>query len=295
MGQAFRSHTCGELRASHVGERVTLSGWVHRRRDHGHLTFLDLRDRYGITQVVTNADEAADAHAAAEPARNEWVVQASGVVRRRPEGTTNAELATGEVEVAVDAFTVLNPSKVPPFYINEEQPGLDESLRFKHRYLDLRRPSLQGRILLRARLASAVRRALEAADFVEIETPTLIRSHAGGGARLRRPEPPPAGHLLRPAAVPADPQAAAHGRRLRPLLPAGARLPRRGLPRRSGPRAHADRRRDELRVERGRDGHHGDDGHRGQPRGGPGATDHGQPIPQDHLRPGDRPIRIGQA
>ncbi len=107
-------------------------------------------------------------------------MQASGVVRRRPEGTTNAELATGEVEVAVDAFTVLNPSKVPPFYINEEQPGLDESLRFKHRYLDLRRPSLQGRMLLRARLASAVRRALESVDFVEIETPTLIRSTPEG-------------------------------------------------------------------------------------------------------------------
>ena len=126
MGQAFRSHTCGELRASHVEERVTLAGWVHRRRDHGQLAFFDLRDRYGITQVVTNADDAAEAHAAAEPARNEWVVQVEGVVRHRPEGTTNAELATGEIEVAVDAFTVLNASKVPPFYINEEQPGLDE-------------------------------------------------------------------------------------------------------------------------------------------------------------------------
>lgn len=180
MGQAFRSHTCGELRASHVGERVMLSGWVHRRRDHGHLTFLDLRDRYGITQVVTNADEAAEAHAAAEPARNEWVVQVEGVVRHRPPGTTNAELETGEVEVAVDTLTVLNPSKVPPFYVNEEQPGLDESLRMKHRYLDLRRPSLQARILLRARLAGAVRRQLEGTGFVEIETPTLIRSTPEG-------------------------------------------------------------------------------------------------------------------
>jgi len=180
MGQAFRSHTCGELRASHVGERVKLAGWVHRRRDHGHLAFFDLRDRYGITQVVTNADDAAAAHAAAEPARNEWVVQVEGVVRHRPPGTTNAELTTGEVEVAVDAFTVLNASKVPPFYVNEEQPGLDESVRLKHRYLDLRRPSLQGRILLRARLAGAVRRALEAVDFVEIETPTLIRSTPEG-------------------------------------------------------------------------------------------------------------------
>jgi aspartyl-tRNA synthetase len=180
MGQAFRSHTCGELRASDVGERVTLAGWVHRRRDHGHLAFFDLRDRYGITQVVTNADDAAEAHASAEPARNEWVVQVEGVVRHRPEGTTNADLATGEIEVAVDQFTVLNPSKVPPFYVNEEQPGLDESLRLTHRYLDLRRPPLQQRMLLRSRLASAVRRHLEAVGFVDIETPTLIRSTPEG-------------------------------------------------------------------------------------------------------------------
>ncbi len=180
MSTAFRTHTCGELRASHVGERVTLSGWVHRRRDHGHLAFFDLRDRHGITQVVTNAEEGTDAHAAAEPARNEWVVQASGIVRQRPEGTTNADLATGEIEVAVDAFAVLNPSRVPPFYVNEEQPGLDESLRLKHRYLDLRRPPMQGRILMRSRLASAIRRALEDEGFVEIETPTLIRSTPEG-------------------------------------------------------------------------------------------------------------------
>ncbi len=180
MSTSFRTHTCGELRAEHVGQRVTLAGWVHRRRDHGHLAFFDLRDRHGITQVVTNADEAAEAHAAAEPARNEWVVQVSGTVRHRPEGTANAELGTGEIEVAVDRFTVLNPSKVPPFYINEEQPGLDESLRLKHRYLDLRRPPMQGRMLLRARLASAIRAALEDEGFVEVETPTLIRSTPEG-------------------------------------------------------------------------------------------------------------------
>jgi aspartyl-tRNA synthetase len=180
MSQAFRSHTCGELRASHVGERVTLSGWVHRRRDHGHLTFFDLRDRYGITQVVTNADEAPDAHGAAEAARNEWVVQASGVVRHRPPGTANADLATGEVEVAVDAFTVLNPSKVPPFYVNEEQPGLDEAIRLEYRYVDLRRPPMQARLLLRAALSGAIRRAMEGDGFVDIETPTLIRSTPEG-------------------------------------------------------------------------------------------------------------------
>ncbi len=180
MSTTFRSHTCGELRAEHVGQRVTLAGWVHRRRDHGHLAFFDLRDRDGITQVVTSAEEGAEAHANGEPARNEWVVQVEGTVRHRPEGTTNAELATGEVEVAVDRFEVLNPSKVPPFYINEEQPGLDESLRLKHRYLDLRRPKMQERMLMRARLASSIRRALEDEGFVEIETPTLIRSTPEG-------------------------------------------------------------------------------------------------------------------
>jgi aspartyl-tRNA synthetase len=180
MSTAFRTQTCGELRAAHAGERVTLAGWVHRRRDHGHLAFFDLRDRHGITQVVTNADEAPDAHEAAEPARNEWVVQVTGVVRARPEGTINTELATGEIEVAVDRFVVLNPSKVPPFYVNEEQAGLDESLRLKHRYLDLRRPPMQARMLMRARLASAIRRSLEDEGFVEIETPTLIRSTPEG-------------------------------------------------------------------------------------------------------------------
>ncbi|MBA3586314.1 MAG: aspartate--tRNA ligase, partial [Chloroflexi bacterium] len=161
MSTSFRTHTCGELRSDHVGERVTLAGWVHRRRDHGHLAFFDLRDRHGITQVVTNAEDAAEAHAAAEPARNEWVGQVEGVVRSRPVRTANAELATGEVEIAVDRFVVLNPSKVPPFYINEAQPCLDESLRLKHRYLDLRRPQMQARMLMRSRLASAIRKALE--------------------------------------------------------------------------------------------------------------------------------------
>src|SRR5688572_11423779 len=180
MSTSFRSHNCGELRASHVGERVTLAGWVHRRRDHGHLAFFDLRDRHGITQVVTSADDAPDAHAAAEPARSEWVLQVEGVVRERPEGTANSELATGEIEVAIDRVEVLNPSKVPPFYINEEQPGLDESLRLKYRYLDLRRPPMQERMLLRSRLASAIRRALEDDGFLEIETPLLIRSTPEG-------------------------------------------------------------------------------------------------------------------
>ena len=177
---SFRTHTCGELRPAQVGERVTLAGWVHRRRDHGQLTFFDLRDRYGITQVVTHADEQPDAHRAGAEARNEWVIQVEGTVRTRPEGTANPELGTGEIEVGVDQLEILNPSKVPPFYINEEQPGLDESLRLTYRYLDLRRPPLQGRLVLRSRLAGAVRRHLESVGFVEIETPTLIRSTPEG-------------------------------------------------------------------------------------------------------------------
>ena len=212
--QSYRTHTLGELRAEHVGERVTLAGWVHRRRDHGHLTFFDLRDRYGITQVVTSADDAPAAHEAGEAARNEWVIQVSGTVRHRPPGTTNAELATGEVEVAVDELTILNPSKVPPFYVNEEQPGLDESIRLQYRYVDLRRPPMQERIILRARLASAVRRAFESMAFLEIETPILISSTPGGRARLRRARRVhPAGQLLRAAAEPAALQADPHGRR----------------------------------------------------------------------------------
>jgi aspartyl-tRNA synthetase len=203
MAQAFRSHTCGELRASHVGQRVMLAGWVHRRRDHGQVAFFDLRDRYGITQVVTNADESPDAHRAAEAARNEWVVQAQGVVRHRPAGTANANLPTGEIEIAVDRFTILNPSKVPPFYLNEEQPGLDETIRLEHRYLDLRRPSLQARILLRARLSGAIRRAMESAGFVDIETPTLIRSTPEGARDFVVPSRLQPGHFY---ALPQSPQ-----------------------------------------------------------------------------------------
>ena len=176
---------------------------MHRRRDHGHLTFFDLRDRYGITQVVTSADEAPATHEAAAEARNEWVIQVSGAVRRRPEGTANRELPTGEVEVAVDEVSVLNESKVPPFYINEEQPGLEEALRLQYRYLDLRRPPMRDRMLLRARLSSAIRRELEAEDFVEIETPLLIRSTPEGARDFVVPSRLQAGQFY---ALPQSPQ-----------------------------------------------------------------------------------------
>ena len=203
METALRTHTCGELRADHSGGRAALSGWVHRRRDHGHLTFIDLRDRYGITQLVTSAELGADAHAAAADVRNEWVIRVEGVVRHRPHGTVNEELATGEVELAVDRLDVLNESRQPPFYINEEQPGLDESLRLRYRYLDLRRPPLQERILLRSRLASAVRRCLESMAFAEIETPILIRSTPEGARDMVVPSRLQRGRFF---ALPQSPQ-----------------------------------------------------------------------------------------
>jgi aspartyl-tRNA synthetase len=203
MAQSFRTHTCGELRSGDVDARVMLAGWVHRRRDHGQLTFFDLRDRYGITQVVTSADAQPAAHEAARDVRNEWVVQVEGVVRHRPEGTTNPELGTGEVEVAVDRLTVLNAAKVPPFYVNEDQAGLDEALRLKYRYLDLRRPAMQARLILRARLSSAMRRALEDEGFVDVETPTLIRSTPEGARDFVVPSRLQAGHFY---ALPQSPQ-----------------------------------------------------------------------------------------
>lgn len=180
LSQSMRTHTCGELRPGQIGQRVRLAGWVHRRRDHGQLTFLDVRDRYGLTQVVTSAQQSPAAHADADPVRNEWVVVVGGVVRERPAGTANPDIATGAIEVAVDELQVLNPSRVPPFYVNEEQEGLDEAHRLRYRYLDLRRPPMQSQMLLRARLASSIRRRLEADAFVEIETPSLIRSTPEG-------------------------------------------------------------------------------------------------------------------
>src|SRR5438552_17218573 len=127
----LRTHTCGEVRGSHVGSEVTLAGWVHRRRDHGELTFIDLRDRYGITQVVAHAKENAAAHAALSYARNEWVLRVRGAVRSRPEGTRNAKLPTGDVEEDASEVEVLKASKNPPFLGNEDTEG-EETLRWKY-------------------------------------------------------------------------------------------------------------------------------------------------------------------
>lgn len=170
---------CGDLRLGSVGSEVTLSGWVHRRRDHGGLIFIDLRDRSGIAQVVVNPATASEAHSVAEQVRAEWVVSITGRVEKRPEGTENPQLATGEVEVHASATEVLNPSKTPPFYINEEQE-VDEALRLHHRYLDLRREGMRRNIVLRHEVVKFIREFLDRRGFIEIETPILIKSTPEG-------------------------------------------------------------------------------------------------------------------
>jgi aspartyl-tRNA synthetase len=175
----LKTHNCGELRPAQAGQTVTLAGWVHRRRDHGALIFLDLRDRSGIVQVTCDAQQAAEAHAVLNAARSEYVVQVQGVVQPRPAGLTNPNLPTGEVEVAARSARILNEARTTPFYINEES-DVDEALRLKYRYLDLRRPVMQHNLILRHQVVSLIRRFLDARGFLEIETPMLIKTTPEG-------------------------------------------------------------------------------------------------------------------
>ena len=176
----LRSDVCGALRPSDVGRRVRLAGWIHRRRDHGSLVFIDLRDRYGIVQVVVDAAVAPEAHAALTDARSEWVIAVEGTVAARRAGTENEKLATGGIEVAGESVTVLSQAKTPPFYINDTDAPIDESLRLKYRYLDLRREPLRDRILLRSAMVQAIREVHHEHGFVEVETPILIKSTPEG-------------------------------------------------------------------------------------------------------------------
>lgn len=171
--------TCGTLRAADVGSDVVLSGWVNRRRDLGGLIFIDLRDRYGITQVVFNPEVATSAHGTASDVRNEYVLRVTGVVRKRPPQTENLKVATGEIEIEAQTVEILNPSRNPPFYINEESE-VGESLRLEYRYLDLRRSRLQRNIVLRHRIVKHMRDFLDARGFIEVETPMLIKSTPEG-------------------------------------------------------------------------------------------------------------------
>jgi len=175
----FRTHSCGELTVEHIGERVTLAGWVHRWRDHGGLVFIDLRDGAGLVQVVFNPEVSGAGHGVAIGLRNEYVIQVSGDVAKRPRGTENPNITTGEVEVLAQQVQILNPSKTPPFYINEDIE-VDENLRLRYRYLDLRRPRVKQNILLRHRVIKFMRDFLDERGFIEIETPILINSTPEG-------------------------------------------------------------------------------------------------------------------
>jgi aspartyl-tRNA synthetase len=174
----YRTHKAGELRAKNVGERIRLAGWVNRRRDHGGLIFIDLRDRWGITQVTFDP-EAAELFAAAESLRPEWSISVEGEVVRRPEGNENPELPTGEIEVAATVLELLNASATPPFEIDRERP-VDELLRLRYRYLDLRRRRMQENIIFRHQVVRHMRDYLSERGFVEIETPLLTASTPEG-------------------------------------------------------------------------------------------------------------------
>ena len=176
----YRTHTCGELRVSDAEHPARLAGWVHRRRDLGHLIFLELRDRYGITQVIVDATEAPAAHDVASRVRNEFVVSVAGSVALRLAGTENPRLATGSIELRASEVTILSEAKTPPFYINEPDAPIDEALRLRYRYLDIRREPMQRRLLLRSKLVQAIREIHHEHGFVEIETPNLIRSTPEG-------------------------------------------------------------------------------------------------------------------
>ncbi|MDA8187147.1 MAG: aspartate--tRNA ligase [Dehalococcoidales bacterium] len=171
--------TCGELRASDVGREVVLMGWVHRRRTHGGLIFIDFRDNSGIVQLVFNPQVSAAAHELAEGIRLEYVLTIGGKVELRPKGTENPQLATGEIEVLVEGVQVLNAAKTPPFYINDDVE-VDEFLRLRYRYLDLRREHMHNNILLRHRTTRAIRNWLNDQGFVEIDTPVLVNETPGG-------------------------------------------------------------------------------------------------------------------
>src|SRR5438876_2613472 len=173
----MRTHYCGRLTAALLGQTVTLAGWAHRRRDHGGVIFIDLRDREGLAQIVSDPDRKAT-FATAEKIRNEFVLKVTGLVRRRPEGTTNPNIASGEVEVLAHAIEILNPSLTPPFQLDDE--NLSETVRLTHRVLDLRRETMQKNLKLRYRVAMAVRKYLDDRGFVDIETPMLTRSTPEG-------------------------------------------------------------------------------------------------------------------
>lgn len=200
---ALYSHTCGELRAEHIGQEVTLCGWVWHRRDHGGLIFVDLRDRNGMTQVSFDPDQSGhDVFHTAETVRSEWPIKITGTVRKRPEGMTNDRLETGEIEVLVTDICVLNTAHTPPFQI-EDHAEVAEDVRLRYRYLDLRRPHMTANLRLRSDFTFAIREALHRRDFTEVETPSLFKSTPEGARDFLVPSRTQPGRMY---ALPQSPQ-----------------------------------------------------------------------------------------
>ncbi|MFH0771630.1 MAG: aspartate--tRNA ligase [Candidatus Omnitrophota bacterium] len=174
-----RTHTCGELTDADIGVKVVLSGWVHRRRDHGGVIFIDLRDREGLTQVVFNPEISKDLHETAQTLRNEYVVSIKGEVRRRPDGTENLKIKTGRIEIRASELVVLNTALTPPFEI-EDESQISEELRFTYRFLDLRRKSARDKLIIRHKVCKITRDYLDSKGFIEVETPVLTKSTPEG-------------------------------------------------------------------------------------------------------------------
>ena len=196
----MRTHYCGQLNSQTIGQEVVLCGWAHRRRDHGGVIFIDLRDREGLAQVVCDPDRP-DMFAIAESVRNEYCLKITGTVRARPAGTVNPNMPSGEVEVLCHSIDVLNPSVTPPFHLDDE--NLSENVRLTHRVLDLRRPQMQKNMLLRYQTARAFRRFLDDAGFIDIETPMLTKSTPEGARDYLVPSRVHAGEFF---ALPQSPQ-----------------------------------------------------------------------------------------
>jgi len=197
-----RTHTCGELRKDDVGREATLCGWVQTQRDHGGVIFIDLRDRYGLTQLVFNPQHNKQMHALAETLRPEFVIAARGKVLQRPAGTVNPDLATGEIEILIDEAELLNKSDTPAFEIADDIE-VSQELRLKYRYLDLRRKSMQRNLIARHQVTQAIRDTLNKQDFIEIETPFLTKSTPEGARDYLVPSRLSPGHFY---ALPQSPQ-----------------------------------------------------------------------------------------
>nr|MDQ3323268.1 OB-fold nucleic acid binding domain-containing protein [Acidobacteriota bacterium] len=205
LGNLERTHMCGELQSENVGEQVVLMGWTAKKRDFGIFTFIDLRDREGITQVVVSEETASEAHAKAKNLRGEFVIAVKGTVVARTPETINKKLPTGEIEVYASEILILNDAKVPPFQL--EVAGSEnlasEDLRLKYRYLDLRRPQLQNNIRMRAKTIAKIREFMDAQGFIEIETPILLKSTPEGARDFVVPSRIHAGKFF---ALPQSPQ-----------------------------------------------------------------------------------------